>query len=143
MQIHDPTQDQCQEEFRFLPSHSILSNNEEQPQTGSPLSTNPSGTHAVITLLQNAMPGMGALTEFLHKLDTNLPLDRQSYDLLIQVWSLQPCLRDNWRVFCPEGPQKIGSKGYVSFGCANTNVICSSIKSIVACSGKSMLHFSE
>ena len=81
----DPTQDQFQEESCLFPSHSILSNNEEQLQTGPSLSTNPSGTsHAVITLLQNAMPGMGALTQFLDKLDTNLALDRQSFELLIR-----------------------------------------------------------
>jgi len=78
---NDPTQEQFQEESCFFPS---LSNNEEQPQTG-PSSTNSSGTsHAVITLLQNAMPGMGALTQFLDKLDTNLTLDRQGFELLIR-----------------------------------------------------------
>jgi hypothetical protein len=82
---NDPTQDQFQEESCFFPGHSILRNNEEQLQVGPSLSTNPSETSdAIITLLRNAMPGMGALTQFLDKLDTNLALDRQSFELLIR-----------------------------------------------------------
>ena len=69
----------------FFPDHSILGNNEEQLQIGPSLSTDPCETSdAIITLLQNAMPGMGALTQFLDKLDTNLALDRQTFELLIR-----------------------------------------------------------
>lgn len=67
--------------------HSTLAdNNEEQPRIYSSSSRTTSGTlDAIIALLQNATPGMGALTRFLDRLDTNdLALNRQTRDMLIR-----------------------------------------------------------